>query len=292
MKEMQYFSEEFSAEVVKQQYGNCKDIRLKTIMESAITHLHEFVKEVEPTQEEWMYMIEYLTKTGQKCDDKRQEFILLSDVLGISALVDTINNRKTLNATESTVLGPFHVKDAPIKDMGDNINYDGKGEPAYIFGSVTDTDGNPIDGAAIDVWQANDDGFYDIQQPGVQPEMNLRGIFSTKDDGKYWFKSVKPKFYSIPTDGPVGTMINATGRHPNRPAHLHYIVSAEGYKTVVTHVFVKGSEYLDSDAVFGVKSSLISEYILIEDDIKAKKIGFDTPYYELEFNFVLEKITM
>jgi catechol 1,2-dioxygenase len=289
---MQHFSEEFSAEVVKQQYANCKDIRLKTIMESAVTHLHEFVKEVEPTQEEWMYMIEYLTKTGQKCDDKRQEFILLSDVLGISALVDTINNRKTLNATESTVLGPFHVKNAPIKEMGDNINYDGKGEPAYIFGSVTDTDGNPIDGAEIDVWQANDDGFYDIQQLGVQPEMNLRGIFSTKDDGKYWFKSVKPKFYSIPTDGPVGTMINATGRHPNRPAHLHYIVSAEGYKAVVTHVFVKGSEYLDSDAVFGVKNSLISEYVLIEDEIKAKKIGFDTPYFELEFNFVLEKITI
>jgi catechol 1,2-dioxygenase len=289
---MQHFSEEFSAEVVKQQYANCKDIRLKTIMESAVTHLHEFVKEVEPTQEEWMYMIEYLTKTGQKCDDKRQEFILLSDVLGISALVDTINNRKTLNATESTVLGPFHVKNAPIKEMGDNINYDGKGEPAYIFGSVTDTDGNPIDGAEIDVWQANEDGFYDIQQPDVQPEMNLRGIFSTKDDGKYWFKSVKPKFYSIPTDGPVGTMINATGRHPNRPAHLHYIVSAEGYKAVVTHVFVKGSEYLDSDAVFGVKNSLISEYVLIEDEIKAKKIGFDTPYFELEFNFVLEKITI
>ena len=162
----------------------------------------------------------------------------------------------------------------------------------WLPAGTTDTDGNPIDGAEIDVWQANEDGFYDIQQPDVQPEMNLRGIFSTKDDGKYWFKSVKPKFYSIPTDGPVGTMINATGRHPNRPAHLHYIVSAEGYKTVVTHVFVKGSEYLESDAVFGVKSSLISEYVLIEDEIKAKKIGFDTPYYELEFNFVLEKITM
>ena len=141
---MQHFSEEYSAEVVKQQYANCKDIRLKNIMESAVTHLHEFVKEVEPTQEEWMYMIEYLTKTCQQCDDKRQEFILLSDVLGISALVDTINNRKTLNATESTVLGPFHVKNAPIKEMGDNINCDGKGEPAFIFGSVTDTDGNPI----------------------------------------------------------------------------------------------------------------------------------------------------
>ena len=289
---MQYFSEEHSAEVVKQQYANCKDLRLKTIMESAVNHLHQFVKEVEPTQEEWMYMIEYLTKTGQKCDDKRQEFILLSDVLGISALVDTINNRKTLNATESTVLGPFHVKNAPKKQMGDNINYDGKGEPAYIFGSVKDTDDNPIDGAEIDVWQANDDGFYDIQQPDTQPEMNLRGIFTTKEDGKYWFKSVKPKFYSIPTDGPVGTMIYASGRHPNRPAHLHYIVSAEGYKPVVTHVFVKGSEYLDSDAVFGVKDSLISEYVLIEDDAKARKVGFEIPYYELEFNFVLEKVSL
>ena len=289
---MQYFSEEHSAEVVKQQYANCKDLRLKKIMESAINHLHQFVKEVEPTQEEWMYMIEYLTKTGQKCDDKRQEFILLSDVLGISALVDTINNRKTLNATESTVLGPFHVKNAPKKQMGDNINYDGKGEPAYIFGSVKDTDDNPIDGAEIDVWQANDDGFYDIQQPDTQPEMNLRGIFTTKEDGKYWFKSVKPKFYSIPTDGPVGTMIYASGRHPNRPAHLHYIVSAEGYKPVVTHVFVKGSEYLDSDAVFGVKDSLISEYVLIEDDTRARKVGFEIPYYELEFNFVLEKVSL
>ena len=289
---MQYFSEEHSAEVVKQQYANCKDLRLKTIMESAVNHLHQFVKEVEPTQEEWMYMIEYLTKTGQKCDDKRQEFILLSDVLGISALVDTINNRKTLNATESTVLGPFHVKNAPKKQMGDNINYDGKGEPAYIFGSVKDTDDNPIDGAEIDVWQANDDGFYDIQQPDTQPEMNLRGIFTTKEDGKYWFKSVKPKFYSIPTDGPVGTMIYASGRHPNRPAHLHYIVSAEGYKPVVTHVFVKGSEYLDSDAVFGVKDSLISEYVLIEDDAKARNVGFEIPYYELEFNFVLEKVSL
>ena len=286
---MQYFSEEHSADVVKQQYENCKNLRLKKIMESAINHLHEFVKEVEPTHEEWMYMIDYLTKTGQKCDDKRQEFILLSDVLGISALVDTINNRKTLDATESTVLGPFHVQNAPKKEMGENINYDGKGEPAFIFGMVKDTEGNPINGAEIDVWQANEDGFYDIQQPDVQPEMNLRGVFTTIEDGKYWFRSVKPKFYSIPTDGPVGDMIYATGRHPNRPAHLHYIVSAPGYKSVVTHVFVKGSEYLDSDAVFGVKDSLISEYILINDEKKANELDFKSPFYELEFNFVLEK---
>ena len=173
--------------------------------------------------------------------------------------------------------------------MGENINYDGKGEPAFIFGMVKDTEGNPIEGAEIDVWQANEDGFYDIQQPDVQPEMNLRGVFTTIEDGKYWFRSVKPKFYSIPTDGPVGDMIYATGRHPNRPAHLHYIVSAPGYKSVVTHVFVKGSEYLDSDAVFGVKDSLISEYILIDDEKKASELDFKSPFYELEFNFVLEK---
>ena len=285
---MQYFSEENSAEVVKEQYSNCKDLRLKSIMESAITHLHQFVKEVEPTQEEWLYLIEYLTKVGKKCDDKRQEFILLSDVLGISALVDSINNRKTLKATESTVLGPFHVKNAPKKEMGDNINYDGKGEPAFIFGNVKNTDGKPIKGASIDVWQANDDGFYDIQQPEVQPDMNLRGIFSTKEDGEYSFKSVKPKHYSIPTDGPVGKMLSSTGRHPFRPAHLHYIVSAKGYKSVVTHVFVKGSQYLDSDSVFGVKDSLISEYVLINDENKAKEKGMKNPYFELEFNFILE----
>ena len=285
---MQYFSEEDSAEVVKEQYSNCKDLRLKSIMESAITHLHQFVKEVEPTQEEWLYLIEYLTKVGKKCDDKRQEFILLSDVLGISALVDSINNRKTLKATESTVLGPFHVKNAPKKEMGDNINYDGKGEPAFIFGNVKNTDGKPIKGASIDVWQANDDGFYDIQQPEVQPDMNLRGVFSTKEDGEYSFKSVKPKHYSIPTDGPVGKMLSSTGRHPFRPAHLHYIVSAKGYKSVVTHVFVKGSQYLDSDSVFGVKDSLISEYVLINDQNKAEEKGMKNPYFELEFNFILE----
>ena len=285
---MQYFSEKNSTDVVKEQYSKCKDLRLKKIMESAITHLHQFVKEVEPSQKEWLYIIEYLTRVGKMCDDKRQEFILLSDVLGISALVDSINNRKTLQATESTVLGPFHVKNAPKKEMGENINFDGKGEPAFIFGNVNNTNGEPIKGALIDVWQANDDGFYDIQQPEVQPDMNLRGIFSTKEDGKYYFKSVKPKHYSIPTDGPVGEMLSSTGRHPFRPAHLHFIVSAKGYKTVVTHVFVKGSQYLDSDAVFGVKDSLISEYVLINDQNKAKEKGMKTPYFELEFNFILE----
>ena len=284
---MQFFNEKNSSQVVKERYQDCKNPRLKKIMESAVHHLHAFVKDVEPTQDEWMYAINFLTDIGQKCDNRRQEFILLSDVLGVSMLVDAINNRKSPGATESTVLGPFYVE-SPKRKMGDNINFDGKGEEAIIFGKVTDTEGNPISGSKLDVWQANDDGFYDVQQPGIQPDMNLRGLFQTKEDGRYWFKSVKPEHYSIPTDGPVGAMLRSSGRHPFRPAHLHYIVSADGYESLVTHVFVKGSDYLDSDAVFGVKDSLVSEYKKVDNLEKAKSLGFKNPFYELEFDFVLD----
>ncbi|OUV11309.1 MAG: 6-chlorohydroxyquinol-1,2-dioxygenase [Alphaproteobacteria bacterium TMED87] len=285
---MEYFSEKNSSKVVQSKFDKCENPRLKKIMQSAVHHLHAFIKDVELTQDEWAYAINFLTNIGQKCDDKRQEFILLSDVLGVSMLVDAINNRKSVNATESTVLGPFYFE-SPKRNLGDNINLEGKGEDSYIYGRVSDINGNPIIGAKVDVWQANDAGFYDVQQPDIQPDMNLRGLFQTDLAGKYWFRSVKPKHYSIPTDGPVGLMLASTGRHPYRPAHLHYIVSAEGYKSVTTHVFVKGSEYLDSDAVFGVKDSLISEYIEINNIEKAKSLEFKNPFYELEFNFVLDK---
>ena len=196
-------------------------------MTSLVKHLHAFIKEVEPTNEEWMEGIQFLTKTGHMCTDWRQEFILLSDTLGVSMLVETINNRKPSGATETTVLGPFHVADAPRYPNGANICLDGKGEPIVITGRVTDTDGKPIKGALLDVWQANDDGFYDVQQKGIQPDMNLRGIFTTDADGRYWFRSVKPRFYPIPDDGTVGKMLKALGRHPYRPAHVHFIVGAE-----------------------------------------------------------------
>ena len=187
------------------------------------------------------------------CDDWRQEFILLSDVLGVSMLVDSINNRKPSGASESTVLGPFHVANAPETKLGSNICLDQKGDPMLVKGSVLTTDGTPIPNAKIDVWQANDDGFYDVQQKGHQPDFNLRGIFRTDNEGRHWFDAVRPKFYPIPDDGPVGKMLSQMGRHPFRPAHLHFIFEAEGFETLTTHIFDPDDPYLHTDAIFGVK---------------------------------------
>lgn len=257
---MSYFTEEASEQAVINRLENCDDPRFREVMSAAIKHLHAFVKEVEPTMDEWFRAIRFLTATGQKCDDKRQEWILASDVLGVSMLVDAINHRRPGAATENTVLGPFHVQHAPRRAMGDSICLDGKGAPCSVAGTVIDEHGRPIPGATIDVWQTNDDGFYDVQQPGEQPDFNMRGIFETGEDGRYWFTTVKPLPYSIPTDGPVGDMLKKMGRHAMRPAHIHFIVSAPGYETLVTHIFVKDDPYLESDAVFGVKESLIVEF--------------------------------
>ena len=283
-----YFSEEKSEEaVISRMDPNKVDPRLYEVMSSLVKHMHAFVKEVEPTNEEWMAGIQFLTKTGPMCTDWRQEFILLSDTLGVSMLVETINNRKPSGATETTVLGPFHVADAPTLDNGANISLDSKGEPMVITGRVTDTSGKPIKGATLDVWQANEDGFYDVQQKGIQPDMNLRGIFTTDADGRYWFRSAKPRFYPIPDDGPVGKMLKALGRHPYRPAHVHFIVGAKGFGPITTHYFVPGDPYLESDAVFGVKETLIVDFTRNDDEAAMKKYGFEKPFWEAECNFVL-----
>lgn len=273
---MSYFTEENSEEAVIGSFAPDMEPRLREVMESAVKHLHGFVKEVEPTMDEWFQAIMYLTKTGQISDDKRQEWILTSDVLGVSMLVDAINHRRPDGATENTVMGPFHVGGAPKLEMGANICRDGKGIPYKVSGRITDEAGAPIAGARVDVWQTNDDGFYDVQQP-EQPEMNMRGLFTTAADGSYHYQTVKPLPYSIPTDGPVGQMLKSMGRHGMRPAHIHYIVEAEGYETLVTHIFVKGDPYLESDSVFGVKDSLIVDFdangdgASVDFDIKLKK---------------------
>ncbi|WP_313615672.1 hydroxyquinol 1,2-dioxygenase, partial [Rhizobium sp.] len=246
-----YFVEERSAETVIARMRDCDDPRLKEIMAVVTRKLHEAVKEIEPTEEEWMKAIHFLTEVGQICNEWRQEWILFSDILGVSMLVDAINHRKPSGASESTVLGPFHVADAPEMPMGANICLDGKGEDMLVTGRILDTDGVPVAGARIDVWQANDEGFYDVQQKGIQPDFNLRGVFVTGDDGRYWFRAAKPKYYPIPDDGPVGQLLRAMGRHPYRPAHLHYIVSARGFTTLVTHIFDPDDPYIRSDAVFG-----------------------------------------
>jgi protocatechuate 3,4-dioxygenase beta subunit len=281
------FSEERSAEVVAASFAGTPDPRLRQVMTSLVQHLHAFVKDVELTEEEWGFAIDFLTRTGHMSDEVRQEFILLSDVLGVSMLVETINHRTGGTSTESTVLGPFHMVSSPVRELGDDIALDGKGTPCLVSGQVTGPDGEPLAGASVDVWQTNEDGFYDVQQPGIQPAGNLRGMFTADDDGRFWFRSVVPRYYPIPDDGPVGQLLAATGRHPNRPAHLHFIVAAPGYRPVTTHVFVDDSPYLDSDAVFGVKESLVRPVPEVDDPARAAEVGLPNPFRTLTFDLSL-----
>ena len=284
-----FFTEAQSEDVVIARTGPNANPRVKQIVDSLVRHLHASIKETEPTIEEWMTAIQFLTKTGQLCTDWRQEFILLSDTLGISMLVETINNRKPAGETESTVLGPFHVSNAPRYANGANICLDGKGEPLWVSGMVKDVAGNPIAGATLDVWQTNEDGFYDVQQKGIQPDNNLRGIFTAGHDGRYSFRSAYPRYYPIPDDGSVGQMLKALDRQPNRPAHIHFIVSAPGFVPVTTHIFTPDCPWLRDDAVFGVKESLIAKFQKSADAAKAERLGMRAPFWEVEWDFVLRQ---
>lgn len=268
-----YFTEDRSEAVVNARMGSDVSPRLAEVLSALVRHLHAFAKEVTLTQDEWGQAIDFLTRTGQMCDGNRQEFILLSDVLGFSMLVDAINHRRPSGATENTVLGPFHVANAPELPMGTNISLDGKGESCLFVGHVRDIKGRPVEGARIDVWCDNADGYYDVQQPGIQPRWNNRGIFTTGPDGAYSFRGIRPVSYPIPDDGPVGQLLAALGRHPNRPAHMHFLVTAPGYETIVTHTFVNDDRWLTSDAVFGVKSSLIAR--MEDGDDTRWKSNFD-----------------
>lgn len=256
---MSNLTEQNLVDAVLEKLQGAKDPRFKQVMTSLIKHLHAFVRETELTEAEWFRGIQFLTATGQKCDGKRQEYILLSDTLGVSMLVDAINHRKPGGATETTVLGPFYIPGAKDMPMWADIATDAPGEPAYVFGRVFDVGGKPIAGATIDVWQTDGEGYYDVQRPGGN-ESYARGKFTTAVDGRYGFRTVKPVSYPVPTDGPVGKMLLGMGRHPYRPAHVHAIVSAPGYEKVATHLFVEGDAYLDSDAVFGVKHSLVVDF--------------------------------
>jgi hydroxyquinol 1,2-dioxygenase len=282
------FTEETATDAVVASFAGTADPRLREILESLVRHLHGFVREVEPTFEEWERAVGFLTATGQRCDDQRQEFILLSDVLGVTMLVDAINHRKASEATESTVLGPFHMVESPPRELGDTIDLVATGQPCVVTGQVRSLDGPPLPGALVDVWQADDHGLYDVQQPGAQPPGNGRGLFTCDDDGRFWFRTVTPSAYPIPTDGPVGGLLAATGRHPYRPAHIHLIVAADGHLPVTTHIFVAGSPYLDSDAVFAVKQSLVREFTEVDDPGQAAAYGVDAPFRHAHFDVVLQ----
>lgn len=249
------------------------DPRHKFIMKNLISHMHQFISETSITTEEWMNTILFLTRVGQTCSPIRQEFILLSDVLGVSALVDSINNPPIKGATESSVLGPFFTEDAPEVSIGDSIASEGKGEYMYVEGRVLSTDGTPIPNATIETWEADDSGFYDVQYKD-RAKADCRGRLHTDKDGKYGYRAVVPHAYPIPGDGPVGELLLGVGRHNMRPNHLHLMVEAPGYNKLVTALYPEGDDYLASDAVFGVKKSLVVQLVDVNDDAEARRLGF------------------
>jgi hydroxyquinol 1,2-dioxygenase len=257
---MKDFDDNKLTEAVLARFESARDPRFHTVLRALISHLHGFVREVDLTLDEWLKTIDFLTRTGQKSSESRQEFILLSDVLGVSMLVDAVNHRDRGGATDTTVLGPFYVGEHRVTPHGSDIAAGSPGERLYVDASVSDTAGKPIRGAEIDVWHADHTGLYDSQKPGYTPATpSQRARFVTGDDGRFQFRTIMPHSYPVPTDGPVGELLAAAGGHIMRPAHIHFLLRAPGYETLVTHLFAAGDEYLDSDVVFGVKPSLVAQ---------------------------------
>jgi protocatechuate 3,4-dioxygenase beta subunit len=251
--------EELLAEVV-QSFDKADDPRLREILQAAARHVHAFVSEVGLTREEWRTGIDFLTAVGKKCDEVRQEFILMSDTFGVSSLVEMQNFAGSEGATENTVLGPFYVPGSPVREFGASIlENEDPGTPLLVQGRVVDLEGKPIPGALLDIWQNATNRLYAVQDPNQDPN-NLRGQFYSRDDGSFEFRTIQPVPYPIPDDGPIGEMLRISGRHPWRAAHIHVVASARGHKTLTTHIFDANSDYLDSDAVFGVRDSLIIDF--------------------------------
>ena len=278
--------DEFTKTVLKR-WEDIPDPRLREVMQSAIKHLHAFVSDVKPSGAEWFKAIEFLTAIGHKCDDKRQEFILASDVMGVSMLVDDINNRRVEGATPSTVEGPFHIPNAPEVAHGADMAKGAPGIPCFVSGKVRGLAGEPVGGAILDLWQTDGEGLYEEQRRTAEPWM--RGIYRTQPDGSYLIRTVAPISYSIPMDGPIGAFFGRTTMSHIRPAHIHFAISAPGYHGVVTHLFQQGDEYIDNDVVYGVKAPLVVEFVKRPPGKAPTGETIDTPFYEVKYDFVLEQ---
>jgi catechol 1,2-dioxygenase len=277
---------DLTAEVIDR-LEHCPDPRLRELVTGVIRHLHAFALEESLTDAEWMAGIRFLTEVGGMCSDQRQEFMLLSDTLGLSMLVDQINHGSGGSATESTVLGPFYVEGSPWRTNGDAITDDLGASPLLVSGHVRDTSGRALAGATVDVWQNATNRLYAVQDARQSPE-NLRGRFRTDDDGAFAFRTARPVDYPIPDDGPVGRMLDATGRHPWRPAHIHFKVCTDGCVPVTTHVFDSESAYLDSDAVFGVKQSLVRKLVAHDPAVQPAPAGIQGSWYTVDIDIVLQ----
>ena len=283
---MRNITEHNITDAVVGRFENCPDPRLKEILTTLVRHLHAFVKESRITEAEWLEGIHFLTATGHITDAKRQEFILLSDTLGVSMLTVAQNHAQPPGTTEATVFGPFHVEDAPRYAQGGDIANGAPGEPLFVDTTVRGPDGEPVPNAVVDVWQADEAGFYDVQYRELS-EHRARGVLRTDAEGRLRFRTVLPVAYPVPTDGPVGRMLVASGRHPWRPAHVHMIVRAPGYRTLATHIFDRESEYLDSDAVFAVKPSLLREFVRRPADDPERPDGVEGEWFSVENTIVL-----
>jgi len=284
---MREFDETSITQAVLARLSDCDDPRFQRVMTSLITHLHSFIRDVSLTEPEWLAAVQFLTDVGKSCTDKRQELILLSDTLGVSVLVITLNHPADQGSVESTVQGPFYWEGAPDLPRGSNLAAGVQGEPAFYSGRVLSVDGRPLENALLDIWSGDGAGNYDMQMAG-EPAMKARGRIRTDAAGRYWFRSIRPTFYPVPTDGPVGRMLGKMARHPYRPGHIHMIVSAPGHLPVTTHLFVAGSPYLDSDAVFGVKESLVAQFDQHPPGIGPDGERIDTPFYTVSYDFRLK----
>jgi hydroxyquinol 1,2-dioxygenase len=285
---MREFDEQSITTAVLARMDQCSDPRFREIMASLVTHLHDFVREVKLTDAEWMGAIQFLTETGKTCTERRQEFILLSDTLGVSILVITLNHPASGGTTDSTVMGPYYWQGAPELPAGANLAEGVKGDPTFYSGRVLGSDGTPIAGAVLDIWSGDGEGNYDMQM-GEEVGMKARGRIRTDAQGRYSFRSIRPTFYPVPSDGPVGRMLERMGRHPMRPGHIHMIVSAPGHQAITTHLFAAGSEYIDSDAVFGVKDSLVTPFAKHPPGVAPDGTRMDSPYYTVNYDFRLQR---
>ena len=283
---MAQFSEtELTAAVIKT-FEQTPNPRAKFLLQELVKSLHDYVLKTNLTFEEWEYAIDFLTRTGHKCTDIRQEFILLSDVFGVSMLVDAVNHRDRGGATETTVLGPFYVGEHNVTPHGTDVSASLEGERMFVQSRVTDLNGKPLAGVPVDIWHADGDGYYDSQKEAYATEGPVsRARFVTDSDGRFFFRTILPCSYPIPTDGPVGEMILQTGRHPMRPAHVHFLVNAPGHEPLITHVFIDGDKYIDSDVVFGVKDELIAKVEKRSDATMPDGGKAEAPWHLMTYEF-------
>ncbi len=285
---MQLVTEDNITELAKQRWGTAHDDRTRELLTGLVQHLHDFAREVRLTEPEWMAAIQWLKRTGQISDEKREEFILASDVLGLSMLVVQMNHRFDPAATPATVLGPFHIDGSPELGYAADMSEGLPGVPLYISGTVRGLDGTPVGGAVLDVWQADDDGAYEAQLP--VEEARLRAKYSTREDGTYCLRTIAPTGYSIPMDGPVGELIGQTDISHFRPAHVHFLLNVPGFRPLITHLFQEGAEYLDSDVVFGTKEELVVGYEHHEPGPTPDGGTSDVPWVSATYDFVLQPV--